>query len=60
MSRWRERLKQFVLLPLVVAAYVVFGSFASNPGNAIRGILLLLAGVPVFLYWRQRSARGLR
>ena len=45
---------------VLAAAYVVFGSFASNPGNAIRGILLLLAGVPVFLYWRRRSARGFR
>ena len=44
-----------VMLFGLAAVYVVFGSFASNPGNAIRGILLLLAGVPVFLFWRRRS-----
>ncbi len=42
---------------IAAAAYVVFGSIASNPGNALRGSALLLLGVPVFLYWRQRAAR---
>ncbi len=37
---------------ILAAAYVVIGSIASNPGNALRGALLLLAGVPVFLVWR--------
>ena len=43
-------------LGLFVAAalYVVFGSIASNPANAGRGVLLLAAGVPVFAYWRRR------
>jgi APA family basic amino acid/polyamine antiporter len=38
------------------AAYVVLGSVVSNPGNALRGGALLLLGIPVFLYWRQRAA----
>lgn len=44
-----------VILFVLAAVYVVFGSIASNPGNALRGALLLAAGVPVFLYWRRRS-----
>lgn len=39
------------------AAYVVIGSIASNPGNALRGTALLAAGVPIFLFWRARAAR---
>ena len=41
---------------VLAAAYVVGSSVLSNPGNALRGTLLLLAGVPVFLYWRRRTA----
>ena len=40
---------------LLASAYVVIGAIISNPGNALRGALLLAAGVPVFLRWR-RSA----
>lgn len=43
-----------VALFVAAAVYVVFGSIASNPGNAVRGVLLLLAGVPVFLFWQRR------
>lgn len=43
-----------VVLFLLASFYVVFGSIASNPGNAMRGVLLLLAGVPVFLFWQRR------
>lgn len=40
---------------IAAAVFVVlFGSVLANPGNALRGTLLLLAGVPVFLYWRAR------
>jgi APA family basic amino acid/polyamine antiporter len=39
------------LLFLAAAAYVVYGAIISNPGNAMRGALVLLAGVPVFLWW---------
>lgn len=44
-----------LVLFLLAAAYVVAGSILSNPGNALRGSLLLLAGVPVFLIWRRRQ-----
>ena len=43
-----------VALFVLAALYVVFGSIASNPGNALRGVLLLVAGVPVFLYWQRK------
>ncbi|MFP2903629.1 APC family permease [Pyxidicoccus sp. 3LFB2] len=43
------------LLFIAAALYVVLGSAASNPLNALKGTLLLGAGVPVFLYWRRRS-----
>ena len=39
------------------AMYVVASSVASNPRNAAIGALLLALGVPVFLFWRARSAR---
>jgi APA family basic amino acid/polyamine antiporter len=39
---------------VIAAAWVVAGSIASNPGNALRGSALLLLGVPVYLYWRPR------
>ena len=48
-----------VVLFVLAALYVVFGSIASNPGNALRGVLLLLAGIPVFMFWRRRSASRL-
>jgi basic amino acid/polyamine antiporter, APA family len=44
-----------VALFVLAAAYVVLGSILSNPWNALRGTLLLAAGVPVFLYWRRRA-----
>jgi len=45
-----------VALFVLAALYVVFGSIASNPGNALRGVALLVAGVPVFMFWRRRTA----
>jgi len=45
------------LLFIAAAVYVVLGSIISNPPNALRGTLLLAAGVPVFLFWRRRAAR---
>lgn len=47
-----------LLFFLAAAGYVVAGSIASNPGNALRGTLLLALGVPVFAYWRRGSERG--
>jgi APA family basic amino acid/polyamine antiporter len=44
------------LLFIAAGIYVVIGSVASNPGNALKGTALLLAGVPVYLFWRARSA----
>jgi APA family basic amino acid/polyamine antiporter len=43
-----------VALFVLAAGYVVLGSVVSNPGNALRGALLLAAGVPVYLFWRGR------
>lgn len=43
-----------LLLFLLAAGYVVVGSVRSNPANAVRGALLLLAGIPVFLLWQSR------
>ncbi|RKH40842.1 hypothetical protein [Corallococcus sicarius] len=45
------------LLFIAAALYVLLGSAASNPLNALKGTLLLGAGVPVFLYWRRRTRR---
>lgn len=43
------------LLFIAAAVYVMIGSITSNPGNALRGALLLAAGIPVFLIWRRRA-----
>ncbi len=45
---------------VLAAAYVVAGAVASNPGNAGRGVLLLLAGVPAFAFWRRGTAAAAR
>ena len=42
---------------VLAAAYVVAGAIASNPANALRGALILAAGVPVYLFWRGRAGR---
>ena len=48
-------------LPAVAAAvFVVVSSVLSNPTNALYGTLLLLAGVPVFLFWQRRAKRAER
>lgn len=44
------------LLFIAAAAYVVIGSIASNSRNAAIGTALLLAGLPIFLFWRHESA----
>ena len=42
---------------VLAAAYVVVSSVLANPRNALYGTLLLLAGVPVFHFWRRRARR---
>jgi APA family basic amino acid/polyamine antiporter len=39
---------------ILAALYVVIGSVASNPANALRGTALMALGVPVFLFWDGR------
>ena len=46
-----------VLLFVVACVYVVGGAVVSNPPNALRGTLLLAAGIPVYLFWSRRRAR---
>jgi APA family basic amino acid/polyamine antiporter len=43
---------------MLAALYVVVGSIASNPGNAVKGTALILLGVPVFLFWQGRRTRS--
>jgi APA family basic amino acid/polyamine antiporter len=45
------------LLFILAAFYVVAGSVASNPGNALRGTALIGLGLPVYLYWERRRIR---
>jgi APA family basic amino acid/polyamine antiporter len=42
---------------VLAAMYVVASSVASNPRNAAIGAVLLTLGVPVYLFWKARSAR---
>jgi APA family basic amino acid/polyamine antiporter len=54
------RMPGFPVLPLgfiLAAMYVVLGSVASNPANAVKGSILMLLGVPVYLYWERRKKR---
>jgi basic amino acid/polyamine antiporter, APA family len=43
-----------VLLFCAACLYVVAGAVVSDPWNAVRGALLLAAGVPVFRFWSRR------
>jgi APA family basic amino acid/polyamine antiporter len=47
-----------VILFCAACLYVVAGAVVSNPWNALRGALLLAAGVPVFAFWSRRRWRG--
>ncbi|HEX3160279.1 MAG TPA: amino acid permease [Gemmatimonadaceae bacterium] len=47
-----------VALFVLAAVYVVAGAVVSNPVNAVRGTVLLAAGVPVYAYWRRRASSG--
>ena len=43
---------------VLAAVYVVVGSIASNPGNALKGTALILLGIPVFRWWDSRRIRS--
>jgi APA family basic amino acid/polyamine antiporter len=43
---------------VLAAAYAVYGSVANNPGNALRGGLFILAGIPLYLITRRARRRG--
>lgn len=60
-SALRFRMPGFPLLPLafmLAALYVVVGSIASNPANAVKGTALILLGVPVFVFWQRKRHRA--
>jgi APA family basic amino acid/polyamine antiporter len=42
---------------ILAALYVVVGSIASNPENAIKGTVLIALGLPVFWFWDRRRRR---
>ena len=51
------RVPAFPLVPglfVAAAAYAVYGSIANNPGNALRGVFFILAGIPLYLGSRRR------
>jgi basic amino acid/polyamine antiporter, APA family len=47
-----------VALFVGAALYVVAGSVASNPGNALKGVVMIALGVPVYLFWQRRAQRA--
>jgi len=54
----RFRMPGYPVAPVVfvfAAAYVVIGSIASNPGNAVRGATIIALGIPVYLFWRGKA-----
>jgi basic amino acid/polyamine antiporter, APA family len=48
------------ILFILAGVYVVAGSVASNPGNAIRGAALIALGIPVFWFWQARAEKAER
>jgi APA family basic amino acid/polyamine antiporter len=58
----RFRMAGYPLAPILfilAALYVVAGSIASNPVNAIKGTALIALGIPVYLFWdKRRSTLG--
>jgi APA family basic amino acid/polyamine antiporter len=59
-SDLRFRMPGFPVAPIVfilAALYVVVGSIVSNPGNAVKGSILIALGVPVFWFWEGREGR---
>jgi len=47
-----------VIVFILAAAYVVAGSVISNPMNALRGALVLGAGIPVYRIWARNAPRA--
>jgi len=47
-----------VLLFIAACIYVVAGAVVSNPPNALRGAALLVAGIPVYMFWSRRRTRA--
>ncbi|MEP6779849.1 MAG: amino acid permease [Gemmatimonadaceae bacterium] len=43
------------LIFIAAALYVVVGSVASNPGNALRGVILMALGIPIYEFWRRKK-----
>ncbi|HEX9166136.1 MAG TPA: amino acid permease [Gemmatimonadales bacterium] len=48
-----------VVLFVLAAAWVIVGSVQSNPGNALKGALMIGAGVPVYRWFVRRAGRRL-
>jgi APA family basic amino acid/polyamine antiporter len=40
---------------VLAAAWVIVGSVRSNPGNAVNGVVMIAAGVPVYLWSSRRN-----
>ena len=40
---------------ILAALYVVISSIRSNPGNALKGAVLIGLGIPVFFFWKSRT-----
>ena len=49
-----------VVLFVLAAGYVIAGSILSSPYNALRGAILLAAGIPLHLYWRRTAHSSTR
>lgn len=57
---FRDRLYPWSVVLFVGAAiWVIIGSLQSNPGNALKGVVMISAGVPVYL-WSSRRKAGRR
>ena len=53
------RVNALVIIVFIIAEWLVAASaIYKDPRNSIIGVVILLAGIPVYLFWRGRKKRG--
>ena len=48
------------VLFILAALYIAANTLITQPQYAVRGLVLILLGVPAYLYWRRRAPAGQR
>jgi APA family basic amino acid/polyamine antiporter len=45
------------LLFVLVAALLVISTLADSPGESLKGLFIVLAGIPFYYYWKRRATK---